>query len=83
MRAERSAGVCRTARASCGVTLLLLAAAFGGCATVPPWQRDYLAEPAMQFDAEGLAPSFERQYYFSREAARGGQSFGGTGCGCN
>lgn len=37
----------------------------------------------MQFDSESAATRLERQYYFSREAARGGQSFGGTGCGCN
>jgi len=62
--------------------LMLVAAA--GCSTgLAPWQRGYLAEPGMQFDSEGAAAQLERQYYFSREAARGGQSFGGTGCGCN
>ena len=61
------------------VAVLLL----GGCASgVKPWERGLLAEPAMQLN-EKVSDKLARQYYFSREAARGGQSFGGTGCGCN
>ncbi len=64
--------------------VVLVLAAVSGCSSgLAPWQRGYLAEPGMQFDSEGAAAQLERQYYFSREAARGGQSFGGTGCGCN
>ena len=65
------------------LVVLTLAAAAGCSSGLAPWQRGYLAEPGMQFDAEAAAARLERQYYFSREAARGGQSFGGTGCGCN
>ncbi len=61
----------------------VLCALTGCSAGLAPWERGYLTEPAMQFDAESGGARLERQYYFSREAARGGQSFGGTGCGCN
>jgi len=64
--------------------LCLVLSAVSGCSSgLTPWQRGYLAEPGMQFDGDSASDRLERQYYFSREAARGGQSFGGTGCGCN
>lgn len=62
----------------------VLLSAAAGCSTgLAPWQRGYLAEPAMQFEADDPAARLQRQFYASREAALGGQSFGGTGCGCN
>lgn len=72
-------------RCWCALIMICLSlAAAGGCSTgLSPWQRGHLAEPGMQFDAESVPARLERQYYFSREAARGGQSLGGTGCGCN
>ncbi len=64
--------------------VLALALRASACSSgVAPWQRGYLAEPAMQFDAQPAAAQLQRQYYYSREAARGGHSFGATGCGCN
>ncbi len=68
------------ARVVLSAALCVLTACSSG---LSPWQRGHLAEEAMQFDAERAGARLERQYYFSREAARGGQSFGGTGCGCN
>jgi hypothetical protein len=65
------------------IMCLAVCAAAGCSSGLSPWQRGYLAEPGMQFDGESVSARLERQYYFSREAARGGQSFGGTGCGCN
>lgn len=51
--------------------------------TVKPWQRDYLAHEQMQLDADPLMNQVDDKIYFSREAATGGRSIGGGGCGCN
>ena len=60
--------------------LLLLA---GGCATVKPWQRETLADPIMQPGRYPIAKAQLDHVYFSREAASGGTTVGGGGCGCN
>lgn len=67
--------------------LRLLAAAFlaaaAGCATVEPWQRGYLARPDMAIEpSPGVAKALEKTWA-SKEAASGGASVGGGGCGCN
>ncbi|HET6250067.1 MAG TPA: DUF4266 domain-containing protein [Tepidisphaeraceae bacterium] len=61
-------------------SLLLLAA---GCTTVKPWERGVLADPIMQPDRDPIAQGQLEHVYFSREAASGGRSVGGGGCGCN
>ena len=63
--------------------LAMLAAAAGACAPVAPYQRGYLARPdmAMRPDA-GTATALDK-LYSAKEAARGGASVGGGGCGCN
>lgn len=65
--------------------LCALGLAAGGCSTlgVKPWQRDILARPAMALNAEPLDALIDDHIYFSKEAASGGRSFGGGGCGCN
>lgn len=55
----------------------------GGCATVKPWQRGALADPIMQPDRNPIATLQLEHVYFSREAASGGTTVGGGGCGCN
>ncbi|HEY5101949.1 MAG TPA: DUF4266 domain-containing protein [Steroidobacteraceae bacterium] len=62
---------------------LMLAAC--GCSTlgVKPWQREILARPAMALNAEPIDAAIDDHIYFSKEAASGGRSFGGGGCGCN
>lgn len=66
---------------------LVLAAALslGGCAHMgaEPWQRDVLARKSMQLAREPAILSFDEHTYFSKEAASGGRSFDGGGCGCN
>jgi len=64
-------------------TLMLLLAVTTGCATVKPWQRGTLADPIMQADRDPLGQGLLDHVYFSREAAAGGRSVGGAGCGCN
>jgi hypothetical protein len=54
-----------------------------GCAGVKPWQREELARQGMQLDPDPLISSADDHIYFSREASKGGRSYGGGGCGCN
>ena len=62
------------------VLLLTLA---GGCAQVKPWQRGTLADPIMRADRDPLGAGLSEHVYFSREAASGGRTADGAGCGCN
>lgn len=66
-----------------GLAIGLLA--LSGCSPlgVKPWERDLLARPAMQWDADGVSGALDDHMYFSKEASSGGRSFGGGGCGCN
>ena len=61
----------------------LLAALFGGCTSVQPWERATLAEYSMRPDRDPLALALGDHVYFSREAVAGGRGVGGSGCGCN
>ena len=65
------------------VAVAVIALALGGCANVAPYQRGYLAREDMAFDpAPGTARAIEKTYS-AKEAASGGASVGGGGCGCN
>lgn len=67
-------------RALALAALLVLSA---GCAQVAPYQRGYLARSDMALDASpGMSRAMERTYS-AKEAASGGASVGGGGCGCN
>lgn len=57
--------------------------AASGCAEVKPWQRNILAQPAMQLDRDSMDTYVDEHVYFSKEAATGGRGIGGGGCGCN
>jgi hypothetical protein len=59
--------------------------ALSGCSSlgVKPWERDLLARPSMQWDADAVSGAIDEHIYFSKEASSGGRSFGGGGCGCN
>jgi len=48
-----------------------------------PWDRDVLARPEMQLDADAMESLMDEKIYFSKEASRGGTGIGGGGCGCN
>ena len=63
--------------------LAALALAAAGCTTVAPYQRGQLARPDMAFDASpGNMRALEKTFG-AKEAASGGASVGGGGCGCN
>jgi hypothetical protein len=62
---------------------LALAAALAACTTVAPYQRGYLARPDMAFRPDpGTSRALDKTFD-AKEAARGGASVGGGGCGCN
>ena len=63
--------------------LILFLPLAGGCATVKPWQRETLSDPIMQPGRNPIATAQLDHVYFSREAASGGTTVGGGGCGCN
>lgn len=54
-----------------------------GCVTVAPYQREYLASPAMNAELESGEADFQSHVYDSREGATGGHGSTGGGCGCN
>ena len=63
------------------LSLALLSLA--GCASVAPYQRGYLARPDMALEAGiGNGKALEKTFS-AKEAASGGASVGGGGCGCN
>jgi hypothetical protein len=63
--------------------LLAALVVLGGCTHVAPYDRGYLARPDMALEAGmGTARAMEK-IYPSKEAASGGASVGGGGCGCN
>jgi hypothetical protein len=68
----------------CSLTALAVAAlAATACAPVAPYQRGYLAREDMALDASpGTMKALEKTHA-SKEAASGGASVGGGGCGCN
>lgn len=65
------------------VAAVLAAALFtGGCATVQPWQRGRLADPAMIFDANAGQLSYMTHWQEAREGSAGGFGVQSGGCGC-
>jgi hypothetical protein len=74
------APIFRVASALATFAFLLL---LTGCSVVKPWQRETLADPIMQPDRNPMAAALLDHVYFSREAATGGRTVGGGGCGCN
>ncbi len=64
---------------------LLIAAIvlISSCTTVSPWQRGTLAKPEMAWQPDPLESSLNGHIYFAKEAAFGGGSAAGGGCGCN
>lgn len=65
------------------VAAVLLCAVLSGCANVKAYERGELAKPEMQFDADFSVTKLSQQMYGAKEAASGGYTTGGGGCGCN
>ena len=64
------------------VGILAAAALTGACATVQPWQRGRLADPAMVFDADSEQIAYMTHWQEAREGASGGYGVQSGGCGC-
>jgi hypothetical protein len=64
------------------VLVILLAICLSACTPVSPWQRGTLAKAAMALDPTPLQSPLSHHTYGSREAAAGGSSASGGGCGC-
>lgn len=64
---------------------LIAAAAgvFSGCARVKPWEREYLADPIMQFDYNKEEKAVREHFLGTREGSAGSFGVSGGGCGCN
>ena len=65
------------------MSLLALVALLGACTAVKPWERDVLARPDMQWQADPLEGELRAHIAFSKEGAMVGGGAGGGGCGCN
>ena len=78
---NREGKIMRTKLAA--VLIAVACAAMAGCAGVKPWEREVLARPDMQPDADPLDAKLDDHIYFSKEGTSGGRGFGGGGCGCN
>ena len=63
--------------------LVVVATASAGCATLAPQQRAILADPTMQFDADGRHEGPLHHALDNREGSMGGTGVSGGGCGCN
>lgn len=64
------------------LTAVLMSAALSGCSVVKPWEREYLADEVMQFDATVLRAEWHVHIEEVLEGSRGGFSGSGGGCGC-
>ncbi len=64
------------------ILLALLFSGLAGCASVRPWEREYLADEAMSFDPDPLETSWHLHLEEVSEGSRGGYSGTGGGCGC-
>lgn len=65
------------------VGFALSCALLGGCATVRPEDKEYLAEPSMTWANTTIGARHEAHVIDNREGSTGGSQTKGGGCGCN
>lgn len=70
-------------RHALAVALLCSASLLGACTTVSPWERGTLAKPHMALTPNPGQSALRSHLEISREAASGGGTAAGGGCGCN
>ncbi len=61
---------------------LAVTVAAGGCVTVKPYERQYLAQPEMDPATDALEEIFYSHFEAAREGGFGGHGAAGGGCGC-
>ena len=59
------------------LSVLVLVLGVSACSAVKPWDRDLLADSAMQLEPAPLDDAFDAHVYFSKEASSGGEGLGG------
>lgn len=64
------------------ISLTVVLTGLMGCASVQPWQREYLADETMQFDPDPLKAEWQQHVREVFEGGRGGFNGTGGGCGC-
>ena len=64
------------------ITVISIVLMLSGCTAVKPWERGTLAKPQMALEPYPMQSVIRSHNYGSREAASGGNSAGGGGCGC-
>ncbi len=62
--------------------IIVLVGLTSACTQISPWERGILAKPEMALDPNPMHTLLRSHVYGSREAASGGGSTGGGGCGC-
>lgn len=65
------------------LALLFALVVAAGCATVKPYEREYLSRPSMDRERELTEAKFYTHVLDAREGATGGVGAAGGGCGCN
>jgi hypothetical protein len=69
---------CRLVYSAMAIASLLIS----GCAFVPQANREFLSDPIMQRQEDGLEGALEGHDFPRREGSVGGSSGSGGGCGC-
>lgn len=69
-------------RAGAVLALALLAGIACGCATVPAYQRERLADPIVSFEADAKKNARLTKSLEAREGSTGGNGGAGGGCAC-
>jgi hypothetical protein len=72
----------RLSRLALAALPLAMALALGGCAGARPYEREYLADPIMDFAAERDEEARELKWMEAREGSTGGVGGAGGGCAC-
>ena len=71
-------------RSAAGIACAAIAAFLASaCAPVAPYQRGYLARPDWALAERAGTATALAKTFAAQEAASGGASVGGGGCGCN
>ena len=64
------------------IGMMIVLGGITGCASIRPWEREYLADETMQFDPDPLKTEWHLHVQEVLEGSRGGFSSTGGGCGC-
>ncbi len=70
-------------RSAIAALFFFSAALLSGCAGARPWEREYLADPIMQFDYNKEEKALREKFVSTREGSSGSFGVSGGGCGCN